>query len=339
MFPSSSNEGTRRGSAGAAAAATINGSATTITIDGGGGTGNGRNRHVVRNLVLVVLAALGILSLLVLDTRVLPGIECVTSSVASASSSGDDANGATVQRSSKRASSSSSSDSIGRAVVERAYREYGFADLVEACPQIAKNPRITSGNNVTTIPRRGEQQQQQQPNRSNPKDYMWEFQECVNEQFWKPSIRSKVAGVKLKGERAKVLASVPENATTNRWPWWFQTLVRDTAMDDPPHAFWHYMSFGTAHRNMELCVVEKIGTKHWRRFHCLAQNRTPTARGCFSAVSDGQTGADTTATAASKRSELAVILRDPLDRFLSGAFLHSLVRRRCVGLFLLSASG
>jgi len=104
------------------------------------------------------------------------------------------------------------------------------------------------------------------------------------------------------------------NATVgNKWPWWFQTLIRDarivkTGLFGP----WHYLQFTDP--PMQVCVYEKGGTKMWRTAHCRYMTRngvnttgtTPT--NCFQRQG----------TLLTTNVERSVFLRDPLERYLSG---------------------
>ena len=102
----------------------------------------------------------------------------------------------------------------------------------------------------------------------------------------------------------------------DKWPWWFQTLIRD-AQDRRTGLFgaWHYLQFTDP--TMQLCVYEKGGTKMWRKAHCQYLTRKgvnmtgTTSATCFGRQGELQTTTDV---------ERSVFLRDPLERYLS-AFL------------------
>jgi hypothetical protein len=103
---------------------------------------------------------------------------------------------------------------------------------------------------------------------------------------------------------------------SRRWPWWFQTMLRDAIRFRELHGKWHDLHFKDL--NLQLCVFEKGGTKKWRDLHCQAIN-SPHKKDkimlCF--LLQKRVPAD---------APKAVFLKDPLDRFLSG-FIDKCVTR------------
>ena len=97
-------------------------------------------------------------------------------------------------------------------------------------------------------------------------------------------------------------------------PWWFQTMMRDARANQP----WHTQS---AHKvtssgeALQMCSMQKIGTKHWKRLFCHLQNRKFHRQPCFAKPRVPQ------------NAPKFVFLRDPLERFLS-AFLDKCESRR-----------
>jgi hypothetical protein len=96
-----------------------------------------------------------------------------------------------------------------------------------------------------------------------------------------------------------------ENKTV---PWWFQTMLRDA----PNHVSgsWHNQSALNVtfnRRDLEFCAIEKVGTKHWRKFFCRLRNEKQDEQRPFCAHVD-----------VAEDSSKAVFLRDPLERYLSG---------------------
>ena len=114
--------------------------------------------------------------------------------------------------------------------------------------------------------------------------------------------------------RLYLLETDVNSTVRDKWPWWFQTLIRDarivkTGLFGP----WHFLQYQDP--TMQLCVYEKGGTKLWRTAHCQYLTRkgfnttgaTPT--NCY----NRQGKLNTTG-----KVERSVFLRDPLERYLSG---------------------
>jgi Sulfotransferase family len=113
-------------------------------------------------------------------------------------------------------------------------------------------------------------------------------------------------------DRAKALGDTKGSPYQDRWPWWFRTLLRDTGK--PQNGIqgpWHVLQFSNP--DLRLCVYEKGGTKKFKQFHCRhTHNYTgnyPNFNQCWNQQPKYYTA---------PKSDKAVFLRDPLDRFLSG---------------------
>jgi hypothetical protein len=61
-------------------------------------------------------------------------------------------------------------------------------------------------------------------------------------------------------------------------------------------------------KDLQMCAIEKVGTKHWRQLFCVLQNRTGRLGG-FPCTPNETIEED---------APKFVFLRDPLGRFLSG---------------------
>lgn len=118
-----------------------------------------------------------------------------------------------------------------------------------------------------------------------------------------------------------------------KWPWWFHTLLRDIVTKPSGlHGGWHLLYFPKP-ANFNLCLIEKAGTKEWRRMQCkffhkdldILKNMTPReASNCY-LQTPGMNQRDS-------QSKQIIFLRDPLERFLSG-FLDKCVRdKRATGI-------
>lgn len=106
--------------------------------------------------------------------------------------------------------------------------------------------------------------------------------------------------------KACVNQTFTKNAQGSDVPWWFLTMLRDAPITA---GRWHHLS---AHnvtedgRGLQMCAIEKIGTKHWRGVFCHLQDKKYVGnRVCR----EGRP--------IEKSAAKAVFLRDPLERFLS----------------------
>jgi len=119
--------------------------------------------------------------------------------------------------------------------------------------------------------------------------------------------------VRLHSLRSDVNSTVP----VKKFPWWFQTMIRDARLPKSGiHGPWHYLQFTADDpKAMQLCVYEKGGTKTWRILHCKLMEKL------------GANITGTTATTCYSRQgkwleeesiPKSVFLRDPLERYLSG---------------------
>ncbi|KAG7350992.1 sulfotransferase family protein [Nitzschia inconspicua] len=113
-------------------------------------------------------------------------------------------------------------------------------------------------------------------------------------------------------DKAKSLGNKKGTSYHDRWPWWFRTLLRDTAKKyNGIQGPWHVLQFSEP--DLRLCVYEKGGTKKFKQFHCRhIHNYTgkyPEFNQCWNQQPKYAT---------KPKSDKAVFLRDPLDRFLSG---------------------
>lgn len=116
-----------------------------------------------------------------------------------------------------------------------------------------------------------------------------------------------------------------------KWPWWFQTLLRDIATKHTGgalHGDWHQLYFPSP-ANLNLCVFEKGGTKEWRKLHCKFLHNDTNVVKNMSAVEMSRCYQDSMHKEDEPTSSLSsprvVFLRDPLERFLSG-FIDKCVR-------------
>eukprot|EP00429_Kryptoperidinium_foliaceum_P011283 CAMPEP_0176005242 /NCGR_PEP_ID=MMETSP0120_2-20121206/2105_1 /TAXON_ID=160619 /ORGANISM="Kryptoperidinium foliaceum, Strain CCMP 1326" /LENGTH=350 /DNA_ID=CAMNT_0017337943 /DNA_START=277 /DNA_END=1329 /DNA_ORIENTATION=+ len=109
----------------------------------------------------------------------------------------------------------------------------------------------------------------------------------------------------------------PDSEYARKWPWWFQTMVRDAHIPGTNmFGRHHFLEFPQL---TQMCVYEKGGIKQWRQLQCLdlegRMNTTWENGNCFKTKSPNwlQMGK-------------SVFLRDPLERFLS-AFLDKCVKK------------
>jgi Sulfotransferase family len=121
------------------------------------------------------------------------------------------------------------------------------------------------------------------------------------------------------GGQQQILAATANQTTL---PWWFYTMMRDAMPKDGQadlFGYWHNLSIVSP--RIDMCAIEKIGCKHWRRVQCNLNFPNKTAE-------DGQPCiARRQIEASQERASSIVFLRDPLERFLSG-FLDKCVRAR-----------
>lgn len=97
------------------------------------------------------------------------------------------------------------------------------------------------------------------------------------------------------------------------FPWWFRTLLRDSTDRKVLHAGWHNITL--TEPSLQVCAIEKIGCTEWKRLQCAVHDKVP-----------GK-GVDCEPDVMPKEPPpRMVILRDPLERFLS-AFTDKCLRR------------
>ncbi len=160
-------------------------------------------------------------------------------------------------------------------------------------------------------------------------------------------------------KKAHEIGNTPGTIYHDQWPWWFRTLLRDLGSFENERypelvGPWHYLQFkgvgdpatvavenggarqaDSAAPRLQLCVYEKGGTKSWKQLQCEHNHdyevEIPNFNQCWKKqppydeqLSVGNNHNST--AAAAYKSEKAVFLRDPLERFLSG-FLDKCVRR------------
>ena len=97
-----------------------------------------------------------------------------------------------------------------------------------------------------------------------------------------------------------------ENKTV---PWWFQTMLRDALLQGGVSGPWHHQSAPNVTnqgKGLEFCAIEKVGTKHWRRFFCHLRREKQDEKRPFCAHET-----------LPEDSPRVVFLRDPLERYLS----------------------
>lgn len=106
----------------------------------------------------------------------------------------------------------------------------------------------------------------------------------------------------------------PISPYASKWPWWFQTMVRDAKQPSTGlFGGWHFLQFPDP--LLQMCIYEKGGTKMWRNAHCEVLQATS---------SNNLTGTSVTTCyqhqgmLAKTNVQRAVFLRDPLERYLSG---------------------
>ncbi len=124
-------------------------------------------------------------------------------------------------------------------------------------------------------------------------------------------------------QKATELGNKEGTPYQRKWPWWFNTLLRDVAKKyNGLQGPWHVLQFSNP--DLRLCVYEKGGTKAFKRLHCQhIHNYTdsiPDFNQCFQYQPKYKNLPE---------SDKAVFLRDPLDRFLSG-FIDKCINHRDV---------
>ena len=132
------------------------------------------------------------------------------------------------------------------------------------------------------------------------------------------------------------------SSTRALWPWWFQTLMRDASPYSDLHAGFHDLWIRLSNSNdnhdvtknqsdqlLRFCAIEKVSSSRWRRLQCELNdpdyfqptngtttttknmNTTRRTKQCYLSLSSSTTNATR------RRVTRAVLLRDPLERFLS----------------------
>lgn len=122
----------------------------------------------------------------------------------------------------------------------------------------------------------------------------------------------------LTTDKADYSRYVGNNQTkrTMSFPWWFITMLRDA----PVRASWHNLTIMDP--PMDICTIEKVATTQWRNVQCVLNdnmNITPRVKPCQL----NQQRLDLRQKNANRqggrmRVSRTVILRDPLERMLSG---------------------
>lgn len=101
--------------------------------------------------------------------------------------------------------------------------------------------------------------------------------------------------------------------TTNSFPWWFITMLRDiNAKGSGMHAGWHNLTMMDP--AIDYCTIEKVATTQWRNVQCILNHGSDpveSPRPC-------QLNKSILEARSVKNVSRVVMLRDPLERFLSG---------------------
>lgn len=87
-------------------------------------------------------------------------------------------------------------------------------------------------------------------------------------------------------------------------------MMRDVPMQHVM-GWWHNQAaprVTSKSKGLQMCIIEKLGTKHWKQLLCTLQNRTERFGG-LSCIPNETIAEDT---------PKFVFLRDPLEQFLSG---------------------
>ena len=132
-------------------------------------------------------------------------------------------------------------------------------------------------------------------------------------------------------QKNNMTTSTTTATTTHRYPWWFYTMIRDASHNQELHASYHNISFYDI--PLSLCGIEKIGITEWKKIRC--QMNYPTNSNTNNSSSTTTTTTTPTKGVATRcppynykliRYDIrrhpslykAVMLRDPITRFLSG---------------------
>ncbi|CAB9509857.1 Sulfotransferase family [Seminavis robusta] len=149
----------------------------------------------------------------------------------------------------------------------------------------------------------------------NPSDEAWQI---VNKAYAETFAEIKALCPDHVSFRTCIRNKNKERGTTR--PWWFQTMLRDavprksSGVKDSLFGEWHELY--VMDPPLKLCVMEKVGTKQWRKFQCKFNAGRP-----IGGVS-GENAVYCQAPVNVRKEDAprSVFIRDPLERFLS-AFL------------------
>ena len=119
----------------------------------------------------------------------------------------------------------------------------------------------------------------------------------------------------------KTLDYINQINTTQSFPWWFQTLIRDV-IDNGSYGFWHH--FTTTNPSINFCTIGKVATTEWRRVFC-ELNRDDCMPNPLEQCGKKQCAWKTKKNM-TENAPWTVFLRDPLERLLSG-FLDKCYRK------------
>ncbi|KAL7552632.1 hypothetical protein ACHAWF_015859 [Thalassiosira exigua] len=147
------------------------------------------------------------------------------------------------------------------------------------------------------------------------RSYNQTFGALSTESLCTPSVNGETCISSLLSEAMNISSSQSqpkEEGSTRSFPWWFITMLRDIKKISTVHGSWHNLTM--LDPPMDFCTIEKVGTTQWRNVQCAlneGKEPVPNPRTCR---------LNSTALASRRRKRIyrAVMLRDPLERLLSG---------------------
>lgn len=142
---------------------------------------------------------------------------------------------------------------------------------------------------------------------------------CVNSILSEAMELSSSSSSSSQQNNTTATTSSTTSSSTKSFPWWFITMLRDVKGKSGINGGWHNLTI--MNPPMDFCTIEKVATTQWRNVQCVLNDGKNISKQPMTCHLNKTRLADrrNRLRSAEQRSvSRVVILRDPLERLLSG---------------------